>query len=374
VGGAVKRLRAALVHERFTEVAGSEHVVEQLAAGWPDVRVHVPIARPSGIPSSLRAVTQTTWLDHLYRAGGQRSHAPLMPLMPRAFRSMDLDGSAVVVISHHAFAMQAVFATSSPTIVYVHSPARWAWDASLRAGEGGGRLGGTALAALAASARRAELAAAPRVDRIVANSTAVAGRVRRWWHRDAVVVHPPVDTEAFTPEAGLPREDFFLLPGRLVPYKRPDLAIRAANAAGVRLVVIGDGRSLAHCRSIAGPTVRFLGRVPHDQLVDAYRRARAVLMPGVEDFGIVPVEAMACGTPVIALGEGGALDSVRADVTGRLVPPGTDDEVVERLADAMAAFDGREYDPSVVRAHAETFSRAVFRARMRQIVDEVVAR
>jgi glycosyltransferase involved in cell wall biosynthesis len=369
----VSRPRAALVHERFTEVAGSEHVVEQLSAQWPDARVHVPIARPSGIPSSLRTVTRTTWLDHLYRAAGQRSHAPLMPLMPRAFRSMDLDGSAVVVISHHAFAMQAVFATSAPTIVYVHSPARWAWDDSLREGEGGGRVGGTALALLAASARRAELAAAPRVDRIVANSTAVAGRVRRWWQRDAVVVHPPVDTGAFTPEVGLPREDFFLLAGRLVPYERPDLAIRAANAARVRLVVIGDGRSLAHCRSIAGPTVSFLGRVPHHQLVDAYRRARAVLMPGVEDFGIVPVEAMACGTPVIALGDGGALDSVQDDVTGRLVPPCADDDLVARFADAMARFDAGTYDPSVIRTHAETFSRARFRTQMQQVVDEVVS-
>ena len=366
----VRRPRTALVHERFTEVAGSEHVVEQLAAQWPDARVHVPIARPSGMPSSLRAVTRTTWLDHLYRATGQRSHAPLMP---RAFRSMDLDGSAVVVISHHAFAMQAVFATSAPTIVYVHSPARWAWDDSLREGEGGGRVGGTALALLAASARRAELAAAPRVDRIVANSTAVAGRVRRWWQRDAVVVHPPVDTEAFTPEVGLPSEDFFLLAGRLVPYKRPDLAIRAANAARVRLVVIGDGRSLAHCRSIAGPTVSFLGRVPHHQLVDAYRRARAVLMPGVEDFGIVPVEAMACGTPVIALGDGGALDSVQDDVTGRLVPPGADDHLEHRFADAMACFDPGTYDASAIRRHAETFSRARFRQEMQQVVDEVVS-
>ena len=369
----MNRPSAALVHERFTEVAGSEHVVEQLSAQWPDARVHVPIARPSGIPSSLRAVTQTTWLDHLYRAAGQRSHAPLMPLMSRAFRSMDLDGSAVVVISHHSFAMQAVFATSSPTIVYVHSPARWAWDAELREGEGGGRVGGQVLAILAASARRAELAAAPRVDRIVANSSAVAGRVRRWWHRDSVVVHPPVDTEAFTPEVGLPREDFFLLAGRLVPYKRPDLAIRAANAARARLVVIGDGRSLAHCRSIAGPTVSFLGRVPHQQLVDAYRRARAVLMPGVEDFGIVPVEAMACGTPVIALGDGGALDSVQADVTGLLVPPCAEDDLVDRFADAMAHFDTRAYDVPLIRSHAETFSRARFRQEMQRVVDEVVS-
>jgi glycosyltransferase involved in cell wall biosynthesis len=366
--------RAALVHERFTEIAGSEHVVEQLSAEWPDARVHVPIARPSGVPPALRAVTRTTWLDGLYAAAGQRSHAPLMPLMAPAFRGMDLDRCDVVLISHHAFAMQAVFATRAPTVVYVHSPARWAWDPALREGEGGGRIGGAALALLASSARRAEVAAAPHVDRVVANSTTVAERIRRWWHREAIVVHPPVDTGAFTPDHGVPREDFFLLAGRLVPYKRPDLAIRAANAARARLVVIGDGRSLEHCRSIAGPTVSFLGRVPHHQLVEAYRRARAVLMPGLEDFGIVPVEAMACGAPVIALGAGGALDSIRADVTGMLVPPGTDDELVERIAGAMAAFDGRHYDASVIRAHAETFSRAVFRQRMKQVVDEVVAR
>lgn len=363
--------RVALVHERFTEIAGSEQVVEQLAVQWPQARVHVPIARPSGIPSRLRTRIDTTWLDGLYHLSGERSYAPLLPLMARSFRSMKLDRADIVVISHHAFASQAVFATTAPTIAYVHSPARWAWDASLREGEGGGRPGGVALGLLAVSARRAELAAAPRLSRIVANSTTVADRIRRWWNRDSVVVHPPVDTEAFTPDSGVPREDFFLLAGRLVPYKRPDLAIRAANTAGTRLVVVGDGRSTEHCRKIAGETVAFLGRVPHRQLVDMYRRCRAVVMPGLEDFGIVPVEAMACGTPVIALGAGGALDTVLPGSTGLHVSGGTDAELVDNFATAMRDFDGRNYDPGRIRSQAETFSRRVFRERMRDVVDQV---
>jgi glycosyltransferase involved in cell wall biosynthesis len=367
--------RIALVHERFTEIAGSEHVVEQLSAQWPTASVHAPIARAAGIPGGLRSAPETTWLDRLYRLGGERSYAPLMPLMPRAFRRMAIKDVDAVIISHHAFATQAAFVTSAATIAYVHSPARWAWDETFRNGEAGGRLGTTALTMLAAGARRAELAATPRLDRVVANSTAVAERINQWWHReDAVVVHPPVDTEAFTPDRSVPEEDFFLLAGRLVPYKRPDIAIAAATAAGVPLVVAGDGRSTEYCRSIAGPGVTFLGRVPHEQLLSLHRRARALLMPGVEDFGIVPVEAMACGTPVLALGEGGALDSVLPSVTGQLVPGGsTDEELVGNFASALREFDGSAYDPAVIRAHAEKFSRSTFRTRMQDVVNEVMA-
>lgn len=368
--------RVALVHERFTEVAGSEHVVEQLAAQWPQATVHVPIARAAGIPSGLHAAPQTTWLDRVYRLSGERSYAPLMPLMPRAFRRMPIKDVDAVIISHHAFATQAAFVTTSAaTIAYVHSPARWAWDAGFREGEAGGRVGAAALKALASAARRAELAAAPRLSRVVANSSAVAARINRWWDRDdAVVVHPPVDTEAFTPDPAVRGEDFFLLAGRLVPYKRPEVAIAAATAAGVRLVVAGDGRSSAYCRGIAGPNVTFLGRVSHEDLLSLHRRARALLLPGEEDFGIVPVEAMACGTPVIAVAAGGVLDSVLPAVTGQLVPPGRDDEeLVANFAAALRDFDAADYDPLKIRKHAEAFSRAAFRTRMQQVVTEAIA-
>lgn len=360
--------RVAIVHERLTEIAGSEHVVEQLALEWPRAQVYASVARDEGVPAGLSRPPVTTWLNGPYHALGAGTYAPLMPMMPWAFRHLKITGADVVIASHHAFAAQSVFATELPVIAYVHSPARWAWDASLRAGEGGGRLGATILTALAAIARRGERSAGPQLRSVVANSSAVADRIRSWWGRDAHVVHPPVDTAGFTPDPSVPREDFFLLAGRLVPYKRPDLAVRAAKRADVPLVVAGDGRSMALCRSLAGPRATFLGRVSHSQLLDLHRRARAVLMPGVEDFGIVPVEAMATGTPVIALAEGGALDTVVPGTSGLHVRGGTDEDVIDGFASAMRGFDAEGFDRTKIRAWAEGFSRDCFRAKMREVV------
>lgn len=367
--------RVAIVHERFTEVAGSEHVVEQMSVEWPQARIRVPVARPAGIPRNLRQTPATSpGIDRLYRWTGQRSHAPLLPLLPAAFRRMPLRDTDVVVCSHHAFATQAVFATRAPVVAYVHSPARWAWDPTLRAGEAGGRLGALALTGLAARTRRDELAAAPRLARIVANSTAVARRVQEWWSQPAEVVFPPVDTEFYCPDFQAERRDFFLLAGRLVPYKRADLAVRAAKEADVPLVVAGDGRFLERCRELAGPRTTFLGRVSDDRLRDLHRTSRALLMPGVEDFGIVPVEAMACGSPVIAVDEGGALDTVHPGTTGQLVAHGTDDDaIVNGFAEALASFRPGDYDRQAIRARAESFSRAAFRRGMRRVVESVAA-
>lgn len=361
--------RVAVVHERLTEIAGSEHVVEQLAATWPTVEVHAPISRTEGVPAGLVEPPITSSLNRAYRLLSERSYAPLLPLMPLAFRRMPLRDADAVVTSHHAFATQAVHATDAPVIAYVHSPARWAWDPSLRAGEGGGAAGAAILSALSVVARRCEVGAAPRLHTVVANSSAVAERIREHWGRESVVVHPPVDLDGFTPDPAVPREDFYLLAGRLVPYKRPDLAIAAAARADVRLVVAGDGRAMPQCRELAGPKTTFLGRVPHDTLLNLHRSARAVLMPGIEDFGIVPVEAMATGTPVIALGEGGALDTVVPGSTGLLIEPGTDDEIVERLAASLRDFTVDDYDRSEIRAWAERFRRERFRDEMREVVD-----
>jgi glycosyltransferase involved in cell wall biosynthesis len=181
-----------------------------------------------------------------------------------------------------------------------------------------------------------------------------------------------VDTNRFTPDPTVAREDFYLLAGRLVPYKRPDLAIAAAQEAGVRLVVAGDGRSMNKCRELASSDTVFLGRVSHDQLLSLHRRARALLMPGVEDFGIVPVEAMATGTPVIALGAGGALDTVIPQSTGVLVDTGSDRVVIDGFVSAIESFDPTDYDRARIRRWAEGFSQSNFRARMQRVVDDVI--
>lgn len=366
--------RIAIVHERLTEIAGSEHVVEQLATEWPDATVHVPFADPAGIAPILRGRVVTGPLDRVYRASGRRSYAPLLPLVPAALRHIDVSGSDAVIISHHAMALSAVHSAGTiPTVAYVHSPARWAWDPAMRAGEASGIAGKSAIAALAAVARRAESTAAPKITTVVANSTEVSARIKRWWNRDSVVVHPPVDTERYSFDPAVEREDFFLLAGRLVPYKRPEIAIVAAKKAGVKLVVAGSGRLADECKKLAGPKTLFLGRVSDEEMLSLQRRATALIMPGVEDFGIVPVEAMGCGTPVLAVDEGGALDTVIPGLSGQLVANGDDETLTDNFASAMTSFDPGSYSHQAISDHAQQFSRAHFRASMRDIVEQLTS-
>ncbi|WP_433654774.1 glycosyltransferase [Nocardia sp. CA-128927] len=374
--------RIALVHERFTEYGGSEAVVAEFVKTWANTSVFAPIVSPEGYGSLAAAVgparctpdsIHDSWLSRAHAALGGRSHAPLLPFVPRVLRRLPLaDGFDAVLVSHHAFGTQAVFATDAPVIAYVHSPARWAWDKEFRAQEAGGRAGQYALAGLGHLARRGELRAAPRLAQVIANSHAVAARIQDWWGLPSTVISPPVRIDRFTPDPTIVREDFFLFAGRLVPYKRADLAIRAAQRAGCRLVILGDGRHRQYLQTIAGPETTFLGAASDAALLDMYRRCRAVLMPGIEDFGIVPVEAMACGTPVLAVGTGGALDTVLPGLTGEHVESGDDSTVIDGLARLLRDADPTRYDPIAIRTHAETFSPDAFRANIRDVVAHTI--
>lgn len=359
------RMRVAIVHERFTEYAGSEAVVEQLAREWLDAEILAPISRAGVLPSDLEPRLRSTVLSKALRGNG---YAHLLPALPIAMRRLHLPASDVVVASHHAFATQVVHATSAPVVAYVHSPARWAWDPTMRVGEAGAGAGAAVLAAFSAVFRPMDRRAAAQVHSLVANSRAVSERIRQWWQRESVVVHPPVHTEFYTVDPTVRREDFFLLAGRLVPYKRPDLAVQAASLAGVPLIVAGDGRARADVERVAGPDVRFVGRVDDETLRDLYRRCGALLMPGIEDFGIVPVEAQACGAPVIALDAGGAQDSVVPTLSGELVPGSEAADEVALWADRLIAFKPAAYDSAAIRRHAERFGRARFRSAMSELV------
>jgi glycosyltransferase involved in cell wall biosynthesis len=359
------------VHERFTEFAGSEAVVEQLAQQWPDALMFAPIGRSGVLPDGLESRVRITRLSRLLRGS---TYAHLLPALPVAMRRLPLPPSDVVIASHHAFATQVVHATTAPVVAYVHSPARWVWDPSMRAGEMGGRLGGAALGAFSTGFRPMDRRAAARVHTMIANSRAVADRISTWWDREAAVIHPPVDTEYYTPDETVQREDFFLLAGRLVPYKRPDLAVLAAQQAGVPLVVAGDGRFRGEMAQLAGPNTRFVGRVDDAALRNLFRRCRALLMPGVEDFGIVPVEAQACGAPVVAIDAGGARDSVLPGVTGELLRPSEDkQDELDEWARALDSFESATYDERRIRRHAESFSRSHFRAAMADVVEKTLS-
>lgn len=367
------RPRVTLVHERFTELGGSEKVVDSLAAIWPTAHLFSPLMDASVPSEALRTLSaqQSSLLQWLYPGNGRYAH--LLPALPVAMARARLPQSDVVVISHHAFANRVRVAPEVPVVSYVHTPARWLWDPELRAMDGSSATHRALLTAFAATQRRRDHRAAQRPDVIVANSSTVSRRIKQWWGRDSIVVHPPVDIDRFLPDLSTTREPFFLLAGRLVPYKRPDIAIRAANRAGVRLVVAGDGRARAQCEQIAGPNVSFLGVVSDEKLDELYRRCRALVFTGVEDFGLVPVEAQACGAPVIGLDRGGLRDTVLPGRTGVLVPSSNHDAtMVERFADALTGLRSADFAPETIRAHAEGFGEHRFQIAMREIVERMV--
>jgi glycosyltransferase involved in cell wall biosynthesis len=248
---------------------------------------------------------------------------------------------------------------------------RYAWD-QFDAYFGPARLGAAASALMRgvmARLARWDRDTADRVDRYVAISHYVAGRIRRYYNREATVVYPPVDTNFFTPSTAAP-DPVALVVSALVPYKRVDLAIDACRAAGLPLVIAGDGPDRAALAQRANGSVRFLGRVSDEALRDLYRRAALVLLPGEEDFGIVPLEAQACGRPVVALGHGGATETVVDGETGVLVGESS----VSAFADAIARATDRRFDSPAIRRHAERFSRTRFGDEIETLVNEVAAR
>jgi glycosyltransferase involved in cell wall biosynthesis len=361
-------VRVAIVHERFTEPGGSEQVVAALAEMWPEAVIFAAVVNPSILPASLRGRDiRTSRLQRRYRGGG---YAHLLPFLPGAFAHLDLSEFDLVITSHHAFANRVRPPAGIPVVSYTYTPARWIWEASMRHEEPGGPIGRAALATFAATQRRPDRAAAARLRGVIAISTTVAERVQRWWHRDAAVVAPPVDVERFTP-SDIPRDDFFLWVGRLVPYKSPLIAVEAAARADVPLVMAGDGRMRARVERAAGQSVRVLGSVDEATLLDLYRRCQAVVFPGEEDFGLVPVEAQACGAPVIALGAGGATDTIVDGITGVLYAPSRDP--VGALTSALRAFNPAEFDRNAIRENAMRFAPDRFRRELRAAIDASLA-
>jgi glycosyltransferase involved in cell wall biosynthesis len=363
-------LRAAIVHERFTDWAGSEKVVEQMAGMWPNATLFTAVCDPSSLPASLRSRRiVTSSLQRPFERLGRYEY--LLPGMPGAMAKLHLPEDVdLAILSHHAFSNSVRVAPGVRTLSYVYSPARWMWDPSMLATESGPWPLRKALSLWSRRQLAADFEAAQRVTTLVAISRHVQARISRWWDRPSEILHPPVDTGFYCSDE-TPREDFFLLAGRLVPYKQPDVAIAAALAAGVRLVVAGEGRMKDDLVQLAGgsPLIEFVGRVDDDELRDLYRRCAAFVFPGEEDFGIVMAEAQSCGAPVIARRIGGALDIVDPGATGDLydVPRSGAAAHVEALSQSLRRFDQSSFDSSAIAAAAGRFSRQNFRSGLAEL-------
>lgn len=359
--------RVAIVHEWLTVPGGSEQVVLELLEMFPTAELFTSVYDPAPWPAAI--TERTVHVSALNRIPGASRHYPkLLPLMDRAFRSFDLARFDLVLSSNHACAKNVRTPTSALHVCYCHTPMRYAWEEGFLDGEQLGRLAQMAMPRLLARLRRQDLAGATSPDVFVANSRHVAERIARHYGRSAEIVHPPVHVEHFL---GLERErgDSYLVFGRVVPYKRVDLAVAACELLGRRLDVAGDGRALAGIRAqAAGHQIEFVGRVSDSERDRRLSRARALLFPGEEDFGIVPVEAQAAGVPVIAYGVGGASESVLDGETGVLF----ERQNAATLAAAIERFERLELDPKRIRDNAKRFGRERFRLQMAQVIDRAL--
>jgi glycosyltransferase involved in cell wall biosynthesis len=357
-------MKLALVHDWMNQIGGAEDVLEHLVRCYPESPIYTSMYAPDLMPDTYRGWDiRTTWMDRL--PGIYRHHQRFLPLYPLAWQGVDLSGYDVVLSNKSGFCHGLKTGVDTLHICYCLAPTRYIWnlDAYLER-ENLGRAVRAAARVVARLYRGWDYAAAQRVHHFIAISTEIQARIRTYYNRESTVIYPPVETERFVPSDTA--EDYFLIVSRLIPYKRIDLAVQACTHLGLPLLVGGSGRDRERLEAMAGPTVQFLGYVPDEDLPGLFARCRAFIFPGLEDFGITPVQAQAAGRPVIAYKGGGALDTVIPGKTGVFF----EEQSVESLIQALELFDESHYDPAVIRAHALQFDSAVFR---RAITDFVKA-
>jgi glycosyltransferase involved in cell wall biosynthesis len=357
---------------------GGEKVLLSLARIFPDAPIFTLLHVKGSLWPELEARDiRTTFVQRL--PGVERRYRHYLPLFPAAAAAIDLSGYDLVVSSSHCVAKGVRVDKGALHLCYCHTPMRYVWD---RYDDyfGPGRVGAPArwiLPAVAEGLRAWDVATAGRVRRYAANSRYVAGRIERYYGREAEVIPPPVDTDFFTPGNGTDGVtagngqggEFDLVVSALAPYKRLDLVLDAYRGTGRTIKVVGSGPEDARLRAQAPPEAEFLGKVDDAALRDLYRRCRAVLMPGVEDFGIVPLEAMACGKPAVAFAEGGGGETVVPGETGVLFHEPT----AASLRAAVDSLSGVRFNTATLRARAEAYGRPVFEARFRAFVEDALA-
>jgi glycosyltransferase involved in cell wall biosynthesis len=350
--------RVAIVSDALVQRGGAERVVEAMARAFPEAPVYALLYSAETGPASLADRVVSSGLSRV--PGAARRHRMLLPLFPAAIEGFDLSGFDVVVSSHHTVAKGALTGAETVHVCYCHTPMRALWE---RTHEELATLPAVArplAAALFGQLRTWDVATVPRVDAFIANSRTTQRRIAKHYGREAAVVYPPIDVERFQPTSER-SQDYYLVVSRFVPYKRVDIAVEAARLAGRRLIVVGEGPGRAELLA-RGADIR--SGVADAELVELMRGARALLFPQCEDFGMTPVEMMACGRPVIAYGRGGAAETVIDGQTGVLV----DEQTPAAFAQAIQRFETLEFAPETCRRHAETFSEVRFVSELRAAV------
>ena len=367
-------MKVAIVHDWLVTYGGGERVVEQMLALYPDADIFTLVYDKKKIathfpPEKVHAsfMQKIPFVTKLY--------TKVLSWMPRAFEAFDFSGYDLVLASSSSCAKGVITPPTVPYLAYIHSPMRYAWDAYFGYYRASGVLTRFFMRRQMPALRQWDYVSSQRIDTVVANSRYIARRIQKFWNRDAQVIHPPVDVERLTPN-GRPADDFYVAFSRFVPYKRLDLAITACGELGRKLVVIGAGKQGKELKAIAAryDGITLTGRISDDEVANYLQRCRALIFCAEEDFGIIPVEAQACGRPVVAYGAGGARETVIDGKTGVFF----DAQTTESLTSALLRFEQLEQDGAFVAqdiaAHAQQFSAARFRRELQAAIEETQKR
>ena len=360
-------MNVALVHDWMNQIGGAEDVLETLVQLYPEAPVYTSMYAPDRMPPSWQAWDiRTSFLDKF--PGIHKKQQLYFPLYPLAFEQHDFRDYDLVISNKSGFCHGIITGPETVHICYCLTPTRYVWRYHQYAEqENLGKLSRTILPPFLHWLRIWDRQAADRVDHFIAISKEVRRRIAKVYHRDSTIIYPPVDVNRFAPANKI--DDYYLIVGRLVPYRRIDLLIEAFNKMERPLLIAGSGRDRDRLEGLAGPTIQFLGYVPDEDLPDLFARCRAFMFPGEEDFGIAPIQAMAAGRPVIAYAAGGALDTVIPGKTGYLFA----EQRVESIIEAVEAFEPTAVDTTIIRQHAEQFDTAVFQQKIETFTAEKLA-
>jgi glycosyltransferase involved in cell wall biosynthesis len=369
--------KIALVHDWLNQAGGAEVVLQVLHEMFPAAPIYTTIVDPTRVPEAEAWDVRSTWMDRL--PGIHANHQPYLPVYPLAWSTRRVEGFDLVLSNKSGFC-HGLRAPGAAHVCYCLTPTRYVWQPQdYLAHESGTRGKRLALRALLPALKRWDYSAAQRVDRFIGISSVVRERIQRYYDRESEVIFPPVEIQRFQPLPG--PQDYYLVLARLVPYKRIDLAIQAFNRLGKRLVIVGDGRDRARLEAMSGPSIEFRGRLPQDEVDHMLASCRALIWPGIEDYGLVPVEAMASGRPVIARRAGGVLDTIVEGETGVFFgkthredeePGESDAALIDALVDAIQRSEATTWSVEANRAQAARFGREAFEEKLRRSLEEAL--
>lgn len=358
-------MKIALVHDWITNFGGAEKLLLALTEVFPEAPIYTSVYNKEKCPEFSNKDIRVSFLQKI--PGAKNHHQMLLPILPLAFESFDLAEFDAVVSITTSFAKGVITKPRTFHVCYCNSPTRYSWDDSVRYVKESGMVGGIkslVVWPIISAIRVWDRAAAERPDSYISNSNFIAKRVKKYYGLDSKVIHPPVDVEQFS--LGSHQGDYYFAFGRLVPYKKFDLLVKAAKKGGFKLVIAGEGPEFEKLTKNVPPNISFTGKVSHNELNQLLGHAKAMLFPQEEDFGIAPVEAMATGCPVIAYRAGGALDYVHENVSGLFFG----EQTIESLLDAINRFENLKFDSQAVRLRALNFAKKFFCENMKSFIEK----